>query len=273
MATLSEGTHTVYRGEEPIGTAELAWLDEGMGVRGGRFYSAPGYETVRAVFRAFAAADGDRDQLARYYRERDALGLEVRGPDGRRLTACVHILDFTEQVPGLGAAELEIELYPPNAPTLLPYTEADWQAVCRVHDAARPIELVRSGVDAAAMRPMADVAERDAFHASISLVAEVDGAVVGFVSFWDDFVTWLYVDPACQGRGIGRALVSAALECIGDQAWATALASNAASIGLFRSFGMVVVKRYPDDREGHPCESVRLALPTSHMADPDTQLD
>ncbi len=159
-----------------------------------------------------------------------------------------------------------------HPPGLRPYTEADWPEICRIHDASRPLELSRGGVDAAAMRPMTEVAERDAFHDSITMVAELDGRIVGFVSWWDDFVTWLYVEPGCQGRGIGRALASAAIECVGDQAWAIALASNAPSVELLRSLGMVVVKDWKDDCEGHPCDTVRLALPTSHMADPTARL-
>jgi len=158
---------------------------------------------------------------------------------------------------------------PRASASLRPYAMADFPAVCAVHDAARPLELERGGVDpVAGMRPMEEVAERDAFFDSKTLVAEADGRVVAFVSWWDDFISWLYVDPEYQRQGLGRHLIAAAMERTGDQAWATALAGNGASIGLFRSLGFEVVKRWADDCEGIPTEAVRLALPTSHMANP-----
>ena len=78
----------------------------------------------------------------------------------------------------------------------------------------------------------------------------------------------LYVHPDHEGRGIGRALATAAVERIGDQAWSMALATNGPSVGLFGSLGLGVVKRFRGDCEGIPCDSVRLALATSRMADP-----
>lgn len=43
-------------------------------------------------------------------------------------------------------------------------------------------------------------------------VAEVDGGVVGYVGFRDDWIDHLYIHPDRQGQGIGPALLAKALE-------------------------------------------------------------
>lgn len=148
------------------------------------------------------------------------------------------------------------------------YLPSDWLAVSRIHDSARLQELERGQVDLRAFRPMVDVAEQDEFFASEALVATVDGEVVGFVSWNGDLLTWLYVAPNHQRRGIGRQLLVAALHRIGPQAWTGMLGGNAAALALYQQAGLEIVFSRPGECDGYPCTTVRLALPTSRMRDP-----
>jgi GNAT superfamily N-acetyltransferase len=148
------------------------------------------------------------------------------------------------------------------------YAPADWPALCRVHDAARVIELAHGGVDPRAFLPMEAAAGADGFFVSETLVACVDDDVVGFVSWRGAFVTWLYVAPGAQRRGVGRVLLHEALGRIGPEAWTTMLDGNEPALALYRAAGMEVVVTWPGDCEGYPCRVVRLALPGARMRDP-----
>ncbi|MGY2081489.1 N-acetyltransferase family protein [Modestobacter sp. SYSU DS0657] len=86
------------------------------------------------------------------------------------------------------------------------YEPGDWDAVARVHDAARVQELAAS-VGVAAFLTLAETAEDEGLFDDRVWVAEADGAVVGFPAFADAEVTWMYVHPDHQGRGIGRELL------------------------------------------------------------------
>jgi uncharacterized protein len=157
---------------------------------------------------------------------------------------------------------------PGEGVTVREYTHADWRGVCRVHDAARALELERGGVEAA-FRPMRIAAEDEAFFDGPTLVACSGGSVIGFVSWRGDYLSWLYVDPAWHRRGAGRRLVREALSRIGPGAWTITLDGNHPAQTLFEGAGMRVVHRWSDDCEGQPCQALRLALPTSPMADPE----
>jgi [ribosomal protein S18]-alanine N-acetyltransferase len=148
------------------------------------------------------------------------------------------------------------------------YIPADWPQVCRVHDLARVQELANGGVDPGAFRPMTEAAEADEFFVSETLVACLGEAVIGFVSWNGDFITWLYVDPAQQRRGIGRQLLDAAMYRVGPEAWTVMLANNAPALALYLQAGLEVVFTRPSTVEGYPCGGVRLALPSSRMRDP-----
>src|SRR5437868_5350098 len=100
----------------------------------------------------------------------------------------------------------------PDPVFLRAYTRADWPAICRIHDTARLQELANGNVDLRAFRTMEQAAEEDEFFTSETLVACGTGnAVIGFVSWRGSYVTWLYVDPASQRRGIGRQLLAEAM--------------------------------------------------------------
>lgn len=148
------------------------------------------------------------------------------------------------------------------------YTPADWASVCRVHDTARILELTASGVDVRAFRPMVDEAEADEFFVSETVVACVDDVIAGFVSWNGTYITWLYVEPAFQRRGIGRSLLQHALRQIGPEAWTNMISGNEPALSLYRSLGMEVVWNRLTECEGYACSLARLALPTSRMRDP-----
>lgn len=152
--------------------------------------------------------------------------------------------------------------------TLRVYQPADWEAVCRIHDAARLQELAAGGVDERAFKPMTAAAEEDEFHVSEKLVAYGHGQVVGFVAWNGDYITWLYVDPAWQRRGIGGRMLREALQHVGPEAWTNCLGGNEAAIRLYQTMGMEIVWDRAGDCEGFPCRSLRLALATSRMRNP-----
>lgn len=169
---------------------------------------------------------------------------------------------------------------------LRPYTPDDWPAVCRIHDAARVQELAAGNVDPRAFRLMVVAAGDDEFFVSTTVVACHDGddgvgvaegvdrtsaAVAGFVSWNGSYITWLYVDPAVQRRGIGRQLLDHALRQIGPHAWTNMIGGNNAALRLYLAAGLDVVWSRPGDCDGYPCTAMRLALPTSRMHDPDAK--
>jgi ribosomal protein S18 acetylase RimI-like enzyme len=121
-----------------------------------------------------------------------------------------------------------------------PYTTADWERVCQIHDAARRDELAAAGL-AAAFLTLEQTAENEGFHDYTIRVAEVDGKVVGFVAFTPEELAWLYVDPAAYGKGIGTSLILSALRENAAPMTAEVLDGNAAAIAVYRKAGFEVI--------------------------------
>ncbi len=158
----------------------------------------------------------------------------------------------------LGAAR------PPNREfTIRAYRQDDWVAVCTVHDRARPDELAGS-CDPRAFVPLSEErSDAESFRRSRKFVACVGDRVVGFAGVDGTYVSWLYVDPACYGRGIGRHLLRRAIELIGDGAWTLCLAENTTARHLYESEGFRVWETFAAQNAGYPCQCVRLTLATS----------
>ena len=90
------------------------------------------------------------------------------------------------------------------------------------------------------------------------LVAEAAGTILGFAAFGDyrpfdgyrhSVENSVYVDPAAQGKGVGRALLTALIpraQAMGKHVMVAAIeSSNAASIRLHASLGFEEVARMP----------------------------
>ena len=90
------------------------------------------------------------------------------------------------------------------------YRPEDWAAVVEAHDAARLQELAAT-VGVEAFRSLTATAKGEGLFDGEVWVGVVDDAVVGFVAYAHDEVTWMYVHPDAQGSGVGRALLRHAL--------------------------------------------------------------
>lgn len=122
------------------------------------------------------------------------------------------------------------------------YQAADWPHLCEIHDPARMQELTASGLGDAFLT-LEQTAESEGLFDGVVLVAEKDGEAVGFVALSDDELTWLYVHPAHQRRGIARLLVRAVLEYATGPVSLDVLEGNDAALKLYLSEGFELVER------------------------------
>ena len=139
------------------------------------------------------------------------------------------------------------------------YRPEDWEAICRVHDRARPDEL-RGSFDSRAFIPLAQDPEGEYIRQCDMFVAQLGEEVVGFAGIDDPYFAWLYVDPAHYRRGIGRALLKHCLARLGEDAWTRACGNNEAALALYVSEGFAIESRYIGDNAGYQGPSARLAL-------------
>ena len=137
------------------------------------------------------------------------------------------------------------------------YRNEDWVAICGIHDRARPDELAGS-CDPRGFIPIEQDKEVEDLKRSHKHVACIGDQVAGFVGVDEDYLAWLYVDPAHYGKGIGRALLRIGLREIGEGAWTIALAGNKKAISLYESEGLHEVERFEGDNNGYPCTCLRL---------------
>jgi GNAT superfamily N-acetyltransferase len=84
------------------------------------------------------------------------------------------------------------------------------------------------------------------------LVADHDGAIIGFASFWlpDNFIHHLFVHPAYISQGVGKALLSAAIARLTKPVTLKCLTRNESALAFYRLQGWVVVEK----GEGKPAD-------------------
>ena len=100
--------HTLRLHGVVVGWSDLERIEPDLGRARGLFRPGVGYGLVQPVFRLFAEAvprsdAGTRDEakLARYYKSRDALKLELVDASGRIIpTSAIHIADYRSEAGG-----------------------------------------------------------------------------------------------------------------------------------------------------------------------------
>jgi ribosomal protein S18 acetylase RimI-like enzyme len=90
-------------------------------------------------------------------------------------------------------------------------------------------------------------------------VAIRGGEPAGFVSLLDDFIGGLFVSPRHQGAGIGRLLVSHALQLKG-QLRLEVYTANTQAYAFYENLGFEEQSRRSEDDEGLPFENAQMLL-------------
>ena len=94
---------------------------------------------------------------------------------------------------------------------------------------------------------------------SLLCVRDGDGQAVGFIGVEGDEVESLFIHPDWRGQGIGRRLLTYAIETVG----ATRLdvnEQNYQAVGFYRRMGFVVAGRSEDDGLGRPFPILHMRL-------------
>lgn len=122
--------------------------------------------------------------------------------------------------------------------TIRPYAPHDWADICRIHDAARLDEL-RDSVGVAAFLSLADTYETERLFEGEVWVAELDDLVAGFIAASRTEITWLYVDPVLQRRGVARALTTHVLAHASQPVELEVLEGNDGARAFYERMGFV----------------------------------
>ena len=137
------------------------------------------------------------------------------------------------------------------------YEDNDWQAICQIHDRARPDEL-KGSCDPRGFIPIEQDKEVEDLKRSKKFVACEGETVVGFVGVDEDYLAWLYVDPSHYGKGIGRELLRIGIREIGEGAWTIVLDGNKSAIKLYESEGFQEISRFNGDNNGYPVTCIKM---------------
>lgn len=119
------------------------------------------------------------------------------------------------------------------------YNSEDWDAIASIHDRARLDEL-RTSVGVEAFLSLEATAENEGLFDGEVWVACDREAVVGFIAFTDDEVTWLYVSPDYYRQGIGKRLLRQAINRCGKTVSTSVLSGNDVALNLYLSEGFKI---------------------------------
>lgn len=140
------------------------------------------------------------------------------------------------------------------------YHSSDWNAIQRIHDASRRIELKLAGLEDAFL-PLSIAAEQEKLFDYPGLfVAEDEGNVVGFAACSEEEVAWLYIDPAHMRKGIGKKLTAYALQLFPEIHSVEALVGNEPARALYESMGFEAIGIESGKMPGNEVFSVKVYL-------------
>ena len=98
------------------------------------------------------------------------------------------------------------------------------------------------------------------------VVAEKDGAPVGFMGAQDDRLEMLFLDPAVRGQGIGRRLLEYGIARLGVTEL-TVNEQNPQAVGFYDHLGFKTYRRAEKDEEGRPYPLLYMRLQDNARSD------
>lgn len=102
---------------------------------------------------------------------------------------------------------------------------------------------------------------RDQYLGFVQLLAWRDGhgVIQGFAGVHEGKLEMLFIDPACRGQGVGKALLARAIEALGVRE-VDVNEQNPQAVGFYLSQGFVQVGRSALDGQGDPYPLLHLKL-------------
>lgn len=138
------------------------------------------------------------------------------------------------------------------------YQERYWEDICRIHDAARKVELAYASLEEAFL-PLEEVAgEEGLFDYKHVEVALQDGQAVGFCAYSEEELAWLYVSPEVMRNGIGRQLAAHAMAQEESLCYVETLRGNEPARRLYESLGFEVKEILSGKMPGNERFSVQV---------------
>ena len=93
----------------------------------------------------------------------------------------------------------------------------------------------------------------------VLVVAEKDGAPVGFMGVQDGRLEMLFLDPGARGQGLGRTLLAYGIESLGVSEL-TVNEQNPQAVGFYEHMGFSTYQRTETDEEGRPYPLLYMRL-------------
>jgi len=134
----------------------------------------------------------------------------------------------------------------------------------RPEDGARVVAIWRAAVDATHdFLTAEDLAEIDAMvrgflpNAPLWVAVDDEDRPIGFMGLSEAHMDALFIDPAVRGSGIGRMLVSHALD-LHPVLTTDVNEQNGQAVGFYERLGFVRTGRSPTDVQGRPYPLIHL---------------
>ncbi len=147
-----------------------------------------------------------------------------------------------------------------HQPSVSPVHEADYDRVTEVWEASvRATHDFVAESDIVFFRPIV----RDVLpHVPLACVRDAAGQVIGFVGVSNHHIEMLFIHPDWRGQGIGRLLLTHAIQHMGG----TSLdvnEQNEQAVDFYLNMGLIVVGRSDVDGMGKPYPLLHLKVPAS----------
>ena len=140
--------------------------------------------------------------------------------------------------------------------TLRPAKQSDFERIAPIHTNARATAMP--------WLPEVHTAEEDLWYFANALlpeetahVAKVDGQVIGYSAYANDWLTHLYLDPSFQRRGIGSALLQNS-KTGHDELNLWVFQRNIAAQAFYQTHGFIEVMRTDGSRNEEKTPDIHL---------------
>ena len=134
---------------------------------------------------------------------------------------------------------------------------ADSDTACLSDIWLRASKIAHPFIGEATLREQQPLMEDVYLPMASTWVAEVEGQAVGFLCLLKSHVAALFVDPAHQGRGIGRALLDHAA-ARHNVLSLEVYTHNAKAVAFYHRYGFTIESQRAADDQGQPFANARM---------------